>query len=52
MAIELTRLGASVVIKIRKGCPSSVRSVILSAAEYQELKAKIEQFENKGGLSK
>lgn len=46
--IEITRQGPNYVVKIRKGCSCSVRSLVLSEAEYQELKAKIEQFE-KGG---
>lgn len=42
--IEVSRLGASVVIKIRKGCACSVRSVVLSQAEYKELLAKLKEL--------
>lgn len=47
--IEVSRLGKNVVIKIKKGCSCSVRSFVLSEAEYQELKAKIVQLEKEGG---
>jgi len=43
--IEITTIGASVVIKIRKGCACSVRSVVLSQAEYKELLAKLVEFD-------
>ena len=39
--IEITRDGNNWVIKIRKGCSCSVRTIVLSQAEFEELKRKI-----------
>lgn len=36
--IEIVKSGNNWVIKIRKGCACSVRTVVLSQAEFEELK--------------
>jgi hypothetical protein len=42
--IEITKSGNLFILKIKKGCACSTRTIVLSQAEFDELKQKIAQM--------